>query len=283
MLVIKTSGVSSRPNLPVLRRDPILDGDNNGIRFLFDAAFKYSYAGGNPTANTPIRDVSEHENSRFVLANGQTVTYQGGGFDFSALTVPGSYVEIPAAVGADLRAEQQMLVALYVKLPARSDWLTAENSSRPILTWRTSLTTDPEIVSIQTSRAASRDYIQARRRNSSGGLDTINLPMDTAWYGSVVQVGYYRKGTNQSLVVTGAGAPMFQVSIASGPNAVEDWSAVTGKFGVGPYGGAIGVGGNPHRMRIYRALIENLQRSGRDPLTVLADDYANTMARGVFS
>lgn len=127
MLVFRTSSISNNPNLETLKRDQLLAGDNAGVRFLFDTAFGFSYAGGLPADGSKIVDVSEHADGSFVLSSGQAVGYNGNGFDLSTLTaitgITGqAHVLAPAAVWGDIAADQNFLFCTYMRLPAEVDW-----------------------------------------------------------------------------------------------------------------------------------------------------------------
>lgn len=75
------------------------------------------------------------------------------------------------------------------------------------------------------------------------------------------------------------------ITKAVGADNNQDFSGNTFVFGrnVGFSGGGPGVLPSLSGLRLYRGFVENLARSGRDPLTVLDADYAAVTKRAAFS
>ena len=123
VFAIKSSLTSTDTTLSKLVRDNLLDGvQNDGVRFLADLGFGFSYPGGpllgratagNPLNGALVADVSEHADGYVNLNPGDALPYSGGGFSFAGATslgyggagaIQGDCLVIPASVAADLWA-----------------------------------------------------------------------------------------------------------------------------------------------------------------------------------
>jgi len=303
--------VINAPGIPVdlaralPARDPVLVGvPNNGVRFLADTAFPWCYPGGSPTgrpdADDPadgavIYDMSGNANGTFVEKAG-VITYSGGGFDLTnsqAVSSPNSSrnagIVMPASVLADLwaaygGASQRYLFSMWVKLPSLANW----NPNAVVLT----MAGDRQYVSapsLFTLHQATGGQLQVRRQTGAGAFDSTNqltLTPASADYGSVVQISHWRTATQQGLRLRSANGTITRTAGAGAAN-TEDFSA--NEFCIGRAGAAFtgstvtGVNTAFSGVRVYRAMMENLARSGRDPITVLDAAYAAVTARGLFS
>ncbi|MFN4238548.1 MAG: hypothetical protein ACK4FZ_15150 [Vogesella sp.] len=288
MLVLKVDGSFSDAALPTLRRDPLLYGAGDGVRFLFDAAFPFSYAGGVPTNGVAIKDVAERSNGSFVLAAGETVGFNGNGFDFALMTaVSGqspSHVLAPASVWADIAAQQYFLLCMYMRLPAQADW-NAEASILPFFASSNNsngynAVADPITVAFSTGSKS----IGFRRQTAVGAqVDTGVIPA-AGHYGQVVQVAYWRNAAGVGARIKGSAGAILTTGAVGAANAA-DITACQPRFGsVQPFTNyAMATHRTCRKYRMYRGFIENLARSGRDPVAVLDADYERTAARGVFA
>lgn len=291
MLVIQSPSISTRPGLQKLRRDPLLSGDNDGVRFLFDAAFPWCYAGGAPANGALVRDIAEKADGQFVLSSGQTVGFSGNGFDFSTLTIAENavgdenHVKAPASVWADIAAQQYFLFCIYVKMPVESDF----NTSSGIYPFFASSNSDAGFQSVADPLTVAQRYQSGLKRIDFRRQTGINaasqLTVDpTNHYGKFCQIAYWRNASGAGARVKSSGGTTSTTG-AVGDNNSENISACEPRFGsVAPF---TFYAGEAHRKarnyRLYRGFIENLARSGRDPQAVLDADYDRTVARGVFT
>lgn len=288
MLVFKTSSISDNPNLETLKRDQLLSGDNTGVRFLFDSAFGFSYAGGAPANGVKVGDVAEHADGSFVLSSGQAVAYNGNGFDLSTLTgITGytsqAHVLAPGGVWSGIAAAQQFIVCAYLRLPAEVDW----NTESSILTFFASslsgngygAVADPLTIGF---RAAAKS-ISFRRQTAVGAQIELTCVPD-GHYGKLAQVAFWRNAAGTGARIKSAGGLTQAVGVAGALN-VADIAACQPRFGNSiPFNSANLTGHRAGRKyRLFRGFVENLAVSGRDPVAVLDADYARTIARGVFS
>lgn len=282
-------------SLPPGVLDPLVRGAaNDGVRFIADLAFGYCYPGGNPIGRPApgspaqgavVYDAAEKANASFVLASGQTVSYSGGGFDFSALTDRGSYLAIPASVAADLYAafagvSQRYVACLYVRLPSLADWNTDSNMA-PFLHWSASAFNTPstDLFTLGQTSGASKG-IQLFRQTAGATAAALNVTPASADYGLLGQIGTWKTETQMGLRLRTVNGIQILTSATVTQNS-GDFSALTGKLGVGTafWRSPIGVQANSVKWRLHRAWIENLARSGRDPIAVLDADWARVQAR----
>lgn len=288
MLVMRVDGQFTDNTLETLERDPLLSGDNDGVRFLFDAAFPFSYSGGAPTNGKAVNDVAEHNNGSFVLAGGETVAFNGNGFDLSAMTaVTGrsdAHVIAPAAVWADIQAQQRFMVCAYMRLPSEADW-NVEASILPFFASSSGASsgynTVPDPITLLFS--VTGKSLRSRRQTAIGTQNELSVT-PTGNYGQVCQVAYWRNDAGVGLRIRGEAATQLATG-AVGADNTADCSACQPRWGsVYPFTNyALASHQTGRKYRMYRGFIENLHRSGRDPVAVLDADYARTMSRGVFS
>lgn len=287
MLKQQSSGLTTNTALPLYRVDPLLVGDNDGVRFLFDlAAPRLCYPGGNPANGAVVKDIAGREAGSVVAANGQAIAFAGNGFAFDAINAAGGgYLNIPASVAADLWADQRFLLCCYVRLPTTADWNTSPTSI-PFFGFGSTTSgyvNGPDIASVMQLNTSRR--IRAARQTAAGGAaDLLEFGPAAADYGSVVQLAFWRSTTQQALWLRSANSRTLVTSAAGAAN-TQNFSAQTGKIGIGPSlsGGPITSNPGVTKWRAYRGFIENLARSGRDPIAVLDADWARVIARGAFS
>ena len=282
------TGLASLP--PV---DPVLTGANSGVRFLFDLGFGACYPGGafdgraapgNPANSALVEDMSGNGDGQAVIASGQTVTYAGGGFDFSAVTANNSFVEGPAAVSADLFAQQHFMFVAYVKLPSDSDWATVA-AVRPFVSvgdgnYGPSV---PGVAALGMSTSGGTKFLAMARQTNGSTLQTVNLTLPSGYVGTITQVACWRNASQCGVSMRNATEGRTSTTAAASTANVGDFSAVKPKFGVGPNGWsaslATGNDAAASNFRLYRGFVENLNRSSRDPLTVLDADWTRFAAR----
>lgn len=283
-LVIKVPGSTAAEGAEVYRRDQLLQGDNDGVRFLADLAFNFSYAGGAPANAAVIGDVAERADADVVLASGQTISYAGGGFSFSGITAPLSFLRVPASVAADIYnntgGNQYFLACAYVKLPLSGEWNSA-GAIAPFFDFGASYLSAPDLVMMAQH---SGGVLSARRQTSVGAAAILSLSVPAGDFGQVAQIATWRNAAGFGARLKTASNSTKSTG-ASGSANSADFSASVGRFGIGNAFAAASISGAAtwQRSRLFRVFIENLVRSGRDPETVLDADWTRTMARGVFS
>lgn len=287
-------------------RDAVLKGvPNEGVRFLFDLAFPWSYPGGPmagraaaaaPGSAAVVQDMSEHAHGAVSLGasgGGAVINYAGGGFDFTASGAASGGLDrgvaAPASVLADLftpygGASQRYLFMLYLKLPAAADW---QVTTAGLLTFASDkpYTTDPSLLNIGFGLGAgSEGQIQSRRQTALNVQNQSAVRAEAGDFGTVCQLGIWRNAAGQGLrlrsLTSGLAAKL--ATQAAGADNALDFSADTFAFGRTAAFSA-NAGNLMNGFRIYRAMVENLARSGRDPVAVLDADFARVQARAAFS
>ncbi|MGE4323553.1 MAG: hypothetical protein AB7E60_11055 [Sphingobium sp.] len=292
-------GILADPSRPFPVRDPMLKGvANAGVRYMFDLAFPFCYPGGppigrpaagDPAPDIPIYDVNESADGIYRRGSAESViTYAGGGFDFSASQIVGGLsagVAVPSAVMADIWApfggkSQRFMIVAWLKLPSLADW----NSAGAIMTviGDASYVSAPSLLVINFRQGG---LIDARRQTGAGQIDgQVIVTPDPDDYGSVVQIAAWRNDAGQGFRLRSANGTILQ-STAVGADNSENFSANDYYFGRSTafLGQGSDVVSGVNGLRFYRGWIENLARSGRNPVAVLDADYDFNVARGLFS
>jgi len=271
------------------------DDSNDGVRFLFDLGFPFSYPGGpvegRPSAGPPgnganIYDVAENENGIFV-ASASGTGYSGGGFNFSGVSDRFHEVRAPqsALVSILVSALQHFAVCFYARLPTLADWYSGTGMI-PLFCTNGHLqgyAGAPDLLSIG---LRSGGQIQAARSTTAvGTAETRNITVPEGMAGRVSQILYYRNGSKTELRIKNIGGTL-NAEAASGAPSTLDLSACLARWGVcqalWDFSSKPSLA-TAKRWRLYRGFVENLEISGRNPTVVADADYKRVIARGIFS
>lgn len=278
-LSIKVPGVITDPGAPKIARDELIVDDNDGVAFLFDAGISYSWPGGNPIHGSQIKDLSSYSrHATMSVSAGSGVTHSGNGFDFSATGVLGC-VKAPSSVAAALRGGSEFwLIAFYMKLPTSGDWVSG-GAFRP---WfqcaETNYTAGPEICAI--GAASANQWISFRRATGPATVtEYAVLTPASADKGAVVQLAAWRTASGMGARLRSPNG-IVSATAAPGVENSQDFSGITPKWGTSGTLWQDTV--TAKKVRMYRGWMEDLEASGRDPITVLDADYARTMGRNAF-
>lgn len=285
-LVIRTNTVTTDPNARMLVRDALLNGSNDGIRFLQDFGHRYSWPEtAAPVNGSVIRDVSEHADGAFVLPSGQAVTLSGNGVDFSPLTNNPTEIEVPASVASDIwdSADQYFLVALYLKLPLESEWPIS--GVLPFVCWTLTnsgyLTPEIDLLTMGMWSSNGNKYLAARRQTAGGAtVDATHFILTSGHFGQIGQLAFWRNAAGQGIRWKDAIGEL-SASNAANSNNTGDFSAKTGHIGAPETLWNLANAGHQasSNFKLYRSFVENLERSGRDPEEVLDADFARVIGR----
>lgn len=274
----RVPGVSTRPGLAKMARDPLLRGANGGALFGFDTAFSWSYDPTTPPANAKqVRDLAEIGNGDLSIREGQALGYAGGGLDFTGATHDGVVLRGPAGALADLQDHQEFAWLAWMKLPTEANW-NAGSTIAPIFTTAgpNSYTAGPDLLTLaQTSAKAL-----TARRQTNGGATTANLEIGTlaAFYGQVTQILFARTASETLLQMRTAGSTVTVTGPAGALN-TGNLSALRPQWGVveGLNNLVDGSSSLQHRAatayRLYRGYLENFHVSGRNPLDLADLDW----------
>lgn len=287
MLVLKLKSQFSDSSLPTLERDQLLSNDNDGVRFLFDLAYPFCYVGGNPINGSVINDIAEKSSGSVAIAAGQTLANVGNGFDFSTLPLTTNATKINMVqsgtdVWATIQAAQEFIVCFYIKMPTLANFSVDAN----IFSIFSSSTSDvgyvdsPDPVTIAQAAGPAMSF---RRQTAIGTIDGMSVS-PALHHGNITQVAFFRTASGVTARLRSDGGTT-ETSIASGSDNTATFSSISAKFGLStPFNSPTSVAGHVSgRPVLYRGFIENLALSGRDPATVLEDDYIRTTSRNTFS
>lgn len=310
--ILRTPYPVADPGFDLLLRDQLLKGANDGVRYLYDAELPWCYpagpqagrpAPGAPADGAALRDISEHGDGVFRKAAGQTVGFAGPGFELKGVTGRGCYIEIPAAANADLfaaapagaavpGASQQWLESHLMIWPDMSGWtghstgvyaplwctagsdanLAAYYATTPERVWM-GLKADGSVqptFQLSLGTTAGTNFVQLNMGSATANVHRGKLTQVAAWRTVGGAIGIRLKSAAGTSILTGTAAA----------NTV-DYSASRTKVGVTPNAQweASGMNLSSAPWRLYRGFIENLARSGRDPIVVLDADWARVQTR----
>lgn len=367
MLSIQLPGRCTDTSLPIYSRDPLLSDAKGGVRFLFDGAF-YSYPSqAAATADTILRDVSEHEDGAVRIAAGKPLPFSGRGFDFSGYNAgstpaAGLGVEVPASVAADIwgsgsgatataavasgavsgltltaggtnygagaprvvftggggtgatataavangvitgltltaggtgytsaptvtivPADQYFSLVTYLRLPTADTWYTAAGVSG-LLAFTTTgagyTTPETDLLTIVMGQAPSSRFFTLSRQTNGATVDQLAVVPAAGDLGQFAQLAYARTPTGQIARLKTATNTVLQTRALGSENAGN----FSGKKGIiGAPRSFYSSNASARNFKLYRAFVENMRTSGRDPVSVWDADWARTVARGVFS
>tara|TARA_R110000764_G_scaffold29681_2_gene69385 strand:+ start:4185 stop:5063 length:879 start_codon:yes stop_codon:yes gene_type:complete len=271
-------------------RDDLISGDNGGVLFCADLAFGYSYPAGSlprpapaaPASGAAIRDMTAKGNNAIAGTLGN-VSYAGGGFDFTGIVTTETGIVIPGEVSTQLFTNQEFLFCSYFKLPPKVDWnpgpsIAGMIASTPLSTQ--TYTTQPEIFLLSQAGTAGQLDLRVQKAINSVLNVGISLPDGEGFYDDeVCQIAVWAQGGSGVFRIKNSTSTI----LASGSftSNTADYSGNTIRVGGSPSG--FGSIGNKTKNRVYRAFVEDLSVSGRDPVTVLNADFDRVIARGVFS
>lgn len=287
MFAIKLNQAFTDTTLPKVTRDPLIDNDNGGVLFAADFAFPWCYPGGAPINGSVVKDIAESGSNGIITKQGaDVISHAGGGLDFSAVTVANNMLEIPADVAAAIWADanQYFLFCMYIKAPLLADWNVA-TTLRSMAQFATAgYSTGAELVNISQYRSpvtTGAGQIHFNRQYAAAAAHAVILNLNPADHGQIVQVACWRNSTVFNARIKSANGVVSGSSSTQTAANTQNFSALTGKIGTA--GSTWGAPNNFENYRLYRAFVESLTTSGRDPATVLDADWTRTIARGVFS
>tara|TARA_R110002153_G_C13305524_1_gene496004 strand:+ start:1527 stop:2405 length:879 start_codon:yes stop_codon:yes gene_type:complete len=271
-------------------RDDLITGDNGGVLFCADLAFGYSYPAGTlprpaptaPASGAVIRDMTSKGNNAAAGSLGN-VSYAGGGFDFTGIGFTETGIVIPGEVSTQLFTNQEFLFCSYFKLPPKADWnpgpsISGMIASTPLSTQ--TYQTQPEIFIVSQAGTAGQLDLRVQKAINSILNVGLTIPDGQGFYDDqVCQIAVWAQGGSAKIRIKNINSTL----IASGSFTVNsaDYSGNTIRVGGSPSG--FGSTGSKTKNRVYRAFVEDLSVSGRNPETVLNADFDRVISRGVFS
>lgn len=283
MLVFTVDTEATDPDLITLRNDMVLEGDKDGVSYLFDFSNPLSFAGSNPVVDEePVNDLAEASGPGHInVHNLDVIAFTGGGLDFSALEGTNSFFRLAADSLAPLFSAQRFLVMLYVKLPTQADWNTG-GTIAPFLSGSstTGYSNGPELITIAQQ---SGGILTSRRQTASATATQLNLTVPAGAYGQLAQITFARTDAGTKLRLRTSSTDT-SATDAVGSNNTQDFTAVQHSLGPGPsFWPAVTNRTAVANWKAYRGLFENLAVSGRDPDEVANADWQRIVEGGSFS
>lgn len=292
--------------------DPIMAGRTEFFRYLIDTTYGRSYPGGSPVGRPApgspadgavVYDSCNIANGAFRKAAGQAVSYAGGGFDLSAVTARGSYIEAPASVNADLFAaapagsdhegeSQAWAECLCFIMPDPRVWTGISStvlypilsSVAPGASWYGS-SAERVWVGIKQDGTIEVTFQQAIGSTANTHFKSISLGSVNVLphVGQLVQLLVYRKrdGTCGARLKSPVGT--YTPATVSTTANTADYSARTSNVGITPStfwpASAMALNGSGFKpFRLFRHWIGNLSRQELDPVALADEDYADMIA-----
>lgn len=274
--IFKTANTSSLTGLPKVRRDvALLSTDiDNGMKFAFDLGWNWSW----PTLAAPVNGAVVHDMAE--VGDGSVdytttgVTYAGGGWDFTGIGGDYCALKAPACLGSIWSGPQYFMVAAWVKLPSSANWNSTGTIKSLFAASVSQYNLGTDLLTL--AEVATGKTINARRQTNGATTADLTVAPDANQFGQVCQLAYWRNAAGTGLRLKSALGQKLATG-AVGADNVGNFSALQPQWGAP-------VAFSPNdKGRLYRGWIEDLQVSGRNPLTVLDADFAATIARGVFS
>jgi hypothetical protein len=282
-VVIKSGTPTTASGLSEFRRDPILSGDQGGVKFMFDLSFPWCHPGDDPSDSDVIRDISGTGNGDFDLIAGQSVTFAGGGFDFALLSDEPSVVRGPAGCLASIDAgNQYFMVVGWEKMPISGDWNTAAGIAPSFCTTAgASGYVTPEADMLTVAQTNTPQFAARRQTDGASTVVALNQTALTNYYGQVCQWAFWRNADGIGFRLKSAlGTTLLTGAVGSANSG--DFSSKQPQWGVpGSFNnlGSLAEHRNAANKRLYRGWVENLEESERSPLVVLDADW--TFAAGL--
>lgn len=284
------------------KRDPILNGLADGdMRFLFDLDFSWCYPGGPvstrpaqgaPTTNDQtLYDISERADANIIAVVNRTPAYSNGGFDFSAIVNQPYGIKAPSDIWETIHAgDQNFLWCSYQTLPSEADWKPSEGNLTMFEGHASSLSgtyvsnaTALTVYQI-TPSATGNPSLYCRRQiqtgNAASNARVLFVEPTASHFGQMCQIAYWRTDEEEVLQLRSASETISK-TLSRGANSTEDFSASGATWGVpSAFSQAMSSeDANGSNYRLFRGFVEDLGRSGRNPSTVLSDDWDRVQAR----
>lgn len=173
-------------------------------------------------------------------------------------------------------------MCMYFKMPTQAEWAGSTGNKLPFITAAAgnadhSSVPDPLAVMCYGSGLVSFWQVNTGEIVSAGVSPTADFFDEFVQYAAWRQDGVLHAQMRSANATLSAQTPA--------PDDCElDFSAAQLKFGITQFGWnpAFSTFGKS-KIRLYRGWAENLVLSGRNPVDVLAADWARTVQRGVFS
>jgi hypothetical protein len=275
-------------------------GLDSGEAFLWDGAHPDGFPLQSDPANGSLifNLLGDGADGDVVLTGSSTLDFAQQGFKVETAIAAGEVpvgVRAPASIlsniwgaGAGL---QHFLMFGYVRLPTAAQWPTQAGSVNGFVSPVTinpgvTYGTDPfpGLLAFDVTGGGARQVSFRRRLDSGSTFDTLAISAGIPTDGPIAQIAGWRNASGRGLRIKTQSIELIATG-AAGAASTFDFSARQMVWGVA---GGLAQTSPAHTpaWRIYRGGIENLEASGRDPVTVLDADwqrFASRLARGFYS
>ncbi|WP_191301259.1 LamG-like jellyroll fold domain-containing protein [Deinococcus indicus] len=265
--VMKLSGVTFSGTLPKLEKDIIIPAQ--GAVLLYDFGNTATWAGGNPANGAAVGNLVRGVPGASVLASG--LTHVGGGFDWAASASAGNSKAPTVNLGnVALGGKTKLLFIAWLRVP------------NPL---PNTFFAGAFGAAVQTAAHADNQFV-LDVNNDGGGIRWTTwdqngnsaaaaLASSALTAGGVYQTAWLFDATSGAWRLYLNGAVNTSGTLAAGATSLH---ATTKPIGLGSWNGDPGAQAY-YKGRIYRAYIEDLAASGRDPLSVVQADWAANNGR----
>ncbi|WP_019585209.1 LamG-like jellyroll fold domain-containing protein [Deinococcus apachensis] len=271
-IVQKLTGVTfTDPLLPKLEKDTLA---TTGTLLLQDYANPATWAGGNPANGATLVDLARGGvNSSVVIDPAWPVTYDGKGFllpdEGAASNFNGkSYISHPSV----LPVAQSFLALAWLRVrltnPASDDYQGVLGQSVNA----NNVNAGNQLVLYLRSSGGARGAVSFWDQN--GVKYTMNIGSSAVTDGQLVQIGVSVVYSSGNATVTG-----YVNGAAAGSTVTAGMTGLPAGTGQPFTLGVTSTTFGQAKSRFYRALVENLAVSNRNPLTVVQQDWAANNGR----
>lgn len=292
-LTFKTNRLATDPAAEVRRRDNLLIGAGGGDLFLGEFGLDYCYDQTNPAPNAKaVVSANESGNNAAMAVSSGSVAYTGHMLDFTGVTAAGGgYLQLPASVSASIWGAgaglQYFLAMFYAKLPTAAEWVGstgAADAIGPLLSFATETNGFQGGADLLTIGMTRFSTLVAYRQRSLVALDSLSVQPAEGDYGSICQLAFWRNAAGQGFRIKklGSGASAVLTTAAVGAVNGQDFSARGPRLGISTafwYPTLNNSHATAKKFKVTRPYFENLQTSGRDPVTVIDADWNRMLAR----
>lgn len=259
---------SSNSNLPKIKADQLIPDSGLGVD-LFDISHPYSLRTDVIAAGTSIYNLNGDTTYSSLLvpstANASLNTDKTAISLVVASAANYAGVVIPGKPLVDIYAQQKFIVCAYLTLPSEANW---PSGNTRIVGDSANVTNGA--VTIMLNKSGSSPQIAGQRLTASGGaVEQRVFVLDSSYYGAVVQVAVYRTATEWGFTIIKQGASRMTSTLAQGGLCTFDYSArdiLVGQCNI------------TLSINVYRAFIENLAQTLRNPIDVLNADWQRFIA-----
>ncbi len=277
---IRLPGEFTDPTMPVLTRDPLLDGDNGGVLCCYDLASTFCWAKqAAPVTGETVKDLTIHANNATWNVDASSVQPQwkasvyGVRFDGCSRgnIDSGTGLRVPPAVMATIwnsgSVRYAMLVA-YLDLPTSADYYQAAGI-RSFTDVDEAYTTAGKSWFILAQSYPGARRMTCRRVYGVNLINNIDVDV-TSHVGRPTQVAAWWNGTQLQLRMRSAAGTTLGTAVAAAQPFAVDFSME--HFDCGMVG-AFPCTAADRNWGLCRLFIEDIQTSGRNPTTVLDADW----------